>query len=59
MAQLSKYQIKLRNDLIRKTWEERKSEITMTQLSEIFNMDLVYMFRIIKNKKIKELELKK
>jgi hypothetical protein len=42
--------IKIRDNLIKELWEKRKSEIEMKDLSKIFNLSLVHIWRILKVK---------
>ena len=45
---LSKSLTQTRADIISKVWEERKSEITMTQLAEIFKLKVSEVYKILK-----------
>jgi len=40
--------IEIRDNLIKKTWEEKKNDWTMEDLSVIFNLSLVHLWRILK-----------
>lgn len=46
--ELTKYPSKLRKEWIVEKWREHKNEITMTDLADIFGIDLSYVFRILK-----------
>jgi len=50
MTRLTKHLKILRDEELRRIWKERKSEITMKELAEIFKIDLARVYQILKNK---------
>lgn len=45
---LTRYPSKLRKEWIIEKWDKHKSEINMTDLANIFGVNLSYVYRILK-----------
>jgi len=52
---LSKSLTQTRAEIISKVWEERKSEITMMQLAEIFKLKVSEVYKILKQAREREI----
>jgi len=47
MKYLKEEEVKIRNKIIRESWQRYKGLIKMSRLAKIFNMDLGYFYRIL------------